>query len=267
MQNKGLIKFFVVLLALVCVYSLSFTFITNKVENEAKLFASSKVSETEENYIDKRVSVEDRYLDSISADPVFLGIDYATAKERELNKGLDLKGGINVILQVSVKDILKTLSNNSKHPAFLMALDNTDSLEVNSSLGYLELFFQEFDKIPDAQYASADIFATRENSGQIDIDMPNEAAKTVIRNNVDDLMTAAFDVIRKRIDKFGVTQPNIQRLGKSGRILVELPGAKDVARVQRLLQSTAKLEFWHVYQAGNIAPFLQQADQYLAELN
>ncbi len=264
MQNKGLITVFAILFGLVSLYQLSFTFIANKVEDDAKAYATSKFDETQP---DERALAESNYLDSIASETQFLGIDYKTAKEKELNKGLDLKGGINVILQVSVKDILKGLANNTKDPAFNQALADADELQKDSQKTYAESFFEAFEALPgDNQLASADIFFNKSLEGQVESTMTNDEVRPVITRKIDESIASAFEVLRKRIDKFGVTQPNLQRLGNSGRILVELPGAKDVERVKKLLQSTAQLEFWEVIKEEEISSFIIQADQKVSEL-
>lgn len=264
MQNRGLITVFAILFGLVSIYQLSFTFISSKVESEAKEFAQSKYSENEP---DLREAAEARYLDSVGVSPVFLGIDYNTAKDKELNKGLDLKGGINVILEVSVKDILRGLANHSKDPAFNQALENATELQKASQDTYLESFFKAFEALPgENTLASPDVFFNKNLEESITPLMTNAEVKPIIERKIDESITSAFEVLRKRIDKFGVTQPNIQRLGKSARILVELPGAKDVSRVKKLLQSTAQLEFWDVYKFEEVASFLQAADNRAGEI-
>ncbi len=265
MQNKGLVRVFAILFGLVCVYQLSYTYLTYTKEKEAEAYAEQKYPETLDNYSKFRETAERAYLDSIGKEEIFAGITYNFAKNKELNKGLDLKGGINVILQISVKDILKGLSNNSKDPSFNQALLATDEVQKNSQNTYIEDFFTEFEKISDAKLASPDIFANKTLSDDITYDMTNDLVRPVLRRKIDESVTSAFEVLRKRIDKFGVTQPNIQRLGESGRILVELPGAKDVERVKSLLQSTAQLEFWDVYKAEEIFPFLFTANNLLKE--
>ncbi|PKD15907.1 preprotein translocase subunit SecD [Salegentibacter salinarum] len=266
MQNKGLIKVFAILFGLVCIYQLSFTFITNNVESEAEDFARQRISENVEDYSALRDAEEERYLDSVANNEVIAGITYTDAKDKELNKGLDLKGGINVILQISVKDILAGLANNTDDPAFNQAIAEADEAATDSQDDYIDLFFEAFNDIPDARLASPDIFANKTLSDEINFDMSNDDVETVIRRKVDESITSAFEVLRKRIDKFGVTQPNIQRLGNSGRILVELPGAKDINRVQGLLQSTAQLEFWHVYKNTELGNFLSQANNVLKDV-
>lgn len=268
MQNKGLIKVFAIVFGLVSLYQLSFTYIANSVEDEAKTFANAKFPANEP---EKRNVAEASYLDSIGTIPVVsvgpIIIDYNTAKGKELNKGLDLKGGINVILQVSVKDILKGLANNTKDAAFNQALDNAFILQKESQDTYLESFFIAFDALPGENLlASPDIFFNKNLEDDINASMTNSDVYPVIERKIDESITAAFEVLRKRIDKFGVAQPNIQRIGKSARILVELPGAKDVERVKKLLQSTAQLEFWGVYKIDELQGFLVTADSKLAEI-
>jgi len=265
MQNKGLIKLFAFLFGLVSIYQLSYTFITAKVEKDAALFATSAVSPSEEDYVAKRESVEASYLDSIGGNPILGYTSYDDAKKKELNKGLDLKGGINVTLQISVKDILKGLADNTKNPIFNKALADADVASKDSDETYIDLFFDAFDNIKgDAKLASPDIFANKTLSDEINFQMTDDEVKPIIRRKIDESVVSAFEVLRERIDGFGVTQPNIQREGKSGRILVELPGARDIARAQDLLSSTAQLEFWETYEPGNqslINFFIQANDR------
>ncbi|RTE53517.1 protein translocase subunit SecDF [Arenibacter aquaticus] len=269
MQNKGLIKLFAFLFGLVSIYQLSYTFITSKVEKEATVFAANSVSESEEDYLEKREALEAKYLDSIGNEPILGFTDYNEAKKKELNKGLDLKGGINVTLQISVKDILKGLANNSKNPVFNKALADADAASKNSDATYIDLFFEAFDNIKgDTKLASPDIFANKGLSDVINFQMTDDQVKPIIRTKIDESIVSAFEVLRERIDGFGVTQPNIQREGNSGRILVELPGARDIARAQDLLSSTAQLEFWETYKQSNpsLSNFLQAANEKLKTL-
>ena len=258
MQNKGLIKFFAILFAMVSIYQLSFTFVSSKIKGDAKSFANGNTEK------------EVKYLDSIGKEKVFnLGFTSFTfneVKDKQINKGLDLEGGINVILQISVRDVLKGLSNNSKNPVFNKSLaDATANQKGNQT--YLDAFFEAFEANSkgSVKLASPDIFANRTLQGQggIDFQMTDAQAKKVIKRKVDESVESAFGVLRKRIDKFGVTQPNIQKLGESGRILVELPGAKDIDRIKKLLQSTAQLEFWETYKADEIGNFLMAANEAL----
>ena len=258
MQNKGLIKFFAILFALVSIYQLSFTFVSSKVKNDAKSFAGGNPEK------------ELKYLDSIGKEKVFnLGFTNFTfneVKDKQINKGLDLEGGINVILQISVKDVLKGLSSNSRNPIFNKSLADA-TLNQKGNQSYLDAFFEAFESNSKGtvKLASPDIFANRtlQGEGGIDFQMTDAQAQKVIKRKVDESVESAFGVLRKRIDKFGVTQPNIQKLGESGRILVELPGAKDIDRIKKLLQSTAQLEFWETYKAEEMGNFLMAANDAL----
>jgi SecD/SecF fusion protein len=242
----------------VSIYQLSFTFVANKVKNDAKAFAAGNSDK------------EARYLDSIGKENVFnLGFtnfNFDEVSDKQINKGLDLEGGINVILQISVKDILKGLSSNSKNPVFNKSLaDATANIQGNTS--YLDKFFDAFEANSKGtvKLAAPDIFANRslQGEGGVDFQMTDSEVQKVIRRKVDESVESAFGVLRKRIDKFGVTQPNIQKLGESGQILVELPGAKDVDRIKKLLQSTAQLEFWETYKIEEMGNFLMAANETL----
>ena len=264
MHNNGLIRTFAILFVFVSIYQLSFTFIATQKEAEAKEFAISKYSEDVPDFIELRDRASTNYLDSIGGISLFGFTSYNDAKGKELNKGLDLKGGINVILQISVKDILKGLAENSKNPAFTQALSKSDALQQRSNDPYIESFFIAFEELSgEVNLANPDIFANRTLSDEITFQMTDQEVQPILRRKVDESIISAFEVLRKRIDKFGVTQPNIQRLGNSGRILVELPGAKDVDRVKNLLQSTAQLEFWETHKNNQFMNFLAQANEYL----
>ncbi|RIV46931.1 protein translocase subunit SecDF [Flagellimonas pelagia] len=269
MQNKGLIRLFAILFGLVSIYQLSYTFIASKLEKDAEAYAVSRISEAEDDYVAKREALEASYLDSIGDNTVLGFTSYEDAKKKELNKGLDLKGGINVTLQISVKDILKGLANNTKNPVFNKALADADNASKSSDQTYLELFFEAFDNIKgDTKLASPDIFANKGLSDDINFQMSDDEVKPIIRKKIDESIVSAFEVLRERIDGFGVTQPNIQREGNSGRILVELPGARDIARAQELLSSTAQLEFWETYSQNNqsLGTFLVNANERLKEI-
>ena len=261
MQNNSLIRVFGILFALVSIYQLSFTFITSNIETQADNYAKQVISDEEPNYLEKRDQTASAYLDSIGNSPLYGFTSYNDAKQKELNKGLDLKGGINVILQISIRDILIGLAENSKNPVFNKALDDADLLQKTSDEPYIESFFRAFESIKGAdKLASPEIFANRTLSDEINFEMSDQETQIIVRRKIDESIVSAFEVLRKRIDKFGVTQPNIQRLGTSGRILVELPGAKDVDRVQNLLQSTAQLEFWETYKNDKLISFLIEAN-------
>src|SRR6056300_1434143 len=264
MQNNSLIRVFGILFALVSIYQLSFTFIASNVESEAENYAAQMISEDQPNYLEARDQEVLSYLDSIGNNSIYGFTTYNDAKEKELNKGLDLKGGINVILQISIRDILKGLAENTRNVVFNKALEEANNLQKSSDEPYVESFFKAFDAVKSSEkLASPDIFGNRTLSDEINFEMSDEETQVVIRRKIDESIVSAFEVLRKRIDKFGVTQPNIQRLGTSGRILVELPGAKDVDRVQNLLQSTAQLEFWETYKNDELINFLIQANSYL----
>lgn len=256
MQSKGLIKFFAILFALVCIYQLSFTFVANKVKADAKAFAGNDLTK------------EVKYLDSIGREKVFnLGFasyTYNEVKDKQINKGLDLEGGINVILQISVKDILKGLSNNSQDPVFNKALaDATANQKGNQT--YLDAFFEAFEAESKGKVklSSPDIFFNKNFDTEITGKTSENEVKAILRRKVNESTLSAFEVLRKRIDKFGVTQPNIQQLGETGRILVELPGAKDVDRIKKLLQSTAQLEFWEAYKFEEVAQYIGSVNEAL----
>ena len=266
MQNKGLIKLFAILFGIVSLYQLSFTALTNSVENDAEEFSILK-ADGDATLLNKYERI---YLDSVANDSTILGrFTYNDIKDKSLNLGLDLKGGINAILQVSVRDILVGLSNNSKNPVFNEALDNATAAQKNSDNTYTALFFEAFAKASagkDIQLSDPSIFGNKSLSGKINFKNTNAEVEPVIEEEIDASISTAFQVLRSRIDKFGVTQPNIQRIGKSGRILIELPGAKDIDRIEKLITGTAKLQFWEAYANSDIQNFLIEADAKTAEL-
>lgn len=267
MQNKGLIKLFAILFGLVSLYQLSFTWFTGGVENKAKIYSESKSDDGREI-----ARLERAYLDSVANYPVidlgFVQFSYNEIKDKQLNLGLDLKGGINAILQVSVKDILIGLSNDSKNPVFNEALAKADLAQKSSDDTYLNLFFNEFKKLSDGKVKLSDpsIFGNKSLREKINFKLTDEEVKPIIEAEISGSINTAFEVLRSRIDKFGVTQPNIQRIGNSGRILIELPGAKDIDRVKKLLQSTAELEFWEVYSNRETANFFFAANSFVENL-
>ena len=267
MQNKGLIKLFAILFGLVSLYQLSFTWFTNGVEDKAQAYADARTDVGSE-----RARLERQYLDSVANIPVidlgFADFSYNDIKDKELNLGLDLKGGINAILQVSVKDILVGLSNESKNPVFNEALNNAVEAQKSRDDTFLELFFEEFENASQGsvQLSDPSIFGNKSLREKINFSMTDEEVQPVIEAEVTGSVNTAFEVLRSRIDKFGVTQPNIQRIGNSGRILIELPGAKDIDRVEKLLQSTAELQFWEVYSNQETANFFFQANSVVQDL-
>jgi len=249
MQNRGLIKFFAIIFALVCVYQLSFTFVASGIEKDAKAYAKGDSKK------------ELAYLDSIGKVEVYpvLGYTFNEVRQKQLNKGLDLEGGINVILQISVKDVLKGLANDSKNAAFNKALADA-KINQQGNQDYIDAFFVEANNA-NINLAAADIFGNRNLEAEIKNGMTNKQVEPIVKKKVQESVESAFNVLRKRIDQFGVTQPNIQMLGNSGRILVELPGAKDVDRIKNLLQGTAQLEFWETYKLDEVSGFVMAADE------
>jgi SecD/SecF fusion protein len=269
MQNKGLITLFAIVFSLVCVYQLSFTWVAKNVEKEAVIYAESNAVKGDTNELDK---LEKSYLDSIANVPVFnLGFTdftYNEVKEKEINLGLDLKGGINATLEVSVRDILKGLSNESKNPIFNEALINASKAQKNSDKDYLQLFYEAFEAASKGTVKLSDpsIFGNMSLKDKINFKMNDNEVKPVLKEEVKGSINTAFEVLRNRIDRFGVTQPNIQRIGESGRILIELPGARDIDRVKKLLQSTAELQFWEVFTNQEMAQFFISANTTLSQI-
>ena len=267
MQNKGLINTFAILFGLVSLYSISFSFSTNKVEKKAFEYANTIVTDGNGKEVAR---VERQYLDSVANDTnLYFGLyTYNDIKEKSINLGLDLKGGINAILQVSVKDILKGLSNDSKNEVFNQALSAASEAQKTETKTFIDIFFDKFSELSNgtAKLGDPDIFGNKSLQEKINFNMTDEEVMPLIAEEVSNSIGTAFRVLRTRIDKFGVTQPNIQRIGKSGRILIELPGAKDIHRVQKLLQSTAELQFWEVYTNQDVSQFFVSANTKVQEL-
>ncbi len=270
MQNKGLIRLFAILFGLVSLYQLSFTYFAGNVEDAAKVYAKGKVTGNDGKAL---ANFEKKYLDSVGNTKIinlgFAEYSYNDIKDKEMNLGLDLKGGINAVLQVSVKDILIGLSNETKNQIFNQALTAADEAQKNSTDTYLNLFFLEFEKLSNGTVKLSDpsIFGTKTLADKgINFSKTNAEVKPIIQGEIDNSINTAFEVLRSRIDKFGVTQPNIQRVGNSGRIQIELPGAKDIDRVKRLLESTAKLQFWEVFSNTEVQNFFFTANTKITEL-
>ena len=270
MQNKGLIRLFAILFGLVSLYQLSFSFFTSKVENEAKEYAKSRGDLDNGRELAK---LEKKYLDSINnLEVINLGVSqftYNDIKDKEMNLGLDLKGGINAILQVSVKEVLISLSNDSKSLVFRQALKAADEAQKNNTDNYLDLFFREFEIAAGTsgiQLSDPEIFGTKALREKINFNKTNEEVKEELQKEINSSINTAFEVLRSRIDKFGVTQPNIQRIGNSGRIQIELPGAKDIDRVTKLVTSKAELQFWEVFSNAEIQNYLFSANSVVTEM-
>ncbi len=269
MQNKGLIKLFAILFGLVSLYQLSFTFLANKVEDDAVAYAKNTATETDNAR--QKANYERKYLDSVAnKDIIDLGIaqySYNDVKDKEMNLGLDLKGGINAILQVSVKEVLKSLSNESKNEAFNNALAAADLRLKESNANYLDLFFEEFEKIAGTtKLSDPSIFGTKSLSEKITFDEANATVKETLQEEINGSIVTTLEVLRSRIDKFGVSSPKIQRIGNSGRIQIELPGAKDIDRVTKLITSKAELQFWEVHTNAEVQNFFFAANAKVAEM-
>ena len=258
MQNRGAIKAIAIILAIACAYQLSFTFVARNIEKKAARYAEGFPVELQQER-------QQSYLDSIKSQKVFLGFTYKQVKEREINLGLDLKGGMNVMLEISVEDVVRALSNDSQDPIFNAALSQARSEQKNSAEDFITLFSRAYADL-SGNAPLALIFNTQELREKITPTSTNEQVIRVLREEAESAIDNSFNVLRSRIDRFGVTQPNIQRIGASGRILVELPGVKEPERVRKLLQGTASLEFWLTYNNTEIFPMLEQANAVVKEL-
>ena len=255
MQNKGFVKVFAILLTLVCVFYLSFSFVTRHYNNKAKEYAKGDLK------------LEQDYLDSLSNEKVWFGNwTLKQCREMEISLGLDLKGGMNVILEVSVPDVIKALADNKTDEAFNQALATAAKQAISSQDDVITLFVREYHRIaPDARLS--ELFATQQLKDKVNQKTPDAEVEKVLRSEVKAAVDNSYNVLRTRIDRFGVVQPNIQSLeDKMGRIMVELPGIKEPERVRKLLQGSANLEFWETYNAKDVAPYLQAADNKLRSI-
>ncbi|HBC78722.1 MAG TPA: protein translocase subunit SecD, partial [Bacteroidales bacterium] len=258
MQNKAVITILAIALALVCIYQLSFTGATYKVRKDAREYAKGDLVK------------QNKYTDSIASLPKekwsYLGYTFKEVQKKEMNLGLDLKGGMNVILEVSVEDILKALSNYNTDKNFIQALTRAKAqYQTQSGSDYLNLFGRAFGEIdPNAKLAA--IFGTVELRDRINFNSSNQEVLKVLDTEVESAIANAFNILRTRIDRFGVVQPNITQLSTRGRILIELPGQEDPKRVRELLQGTANLEFWETYENGEVISYLIQANNELRDI-
>ncbi len=255
MQGKGLIKFIAIALTIGCLYSLSFTWVANRVEKNAREYAQGNKDK------------ERAYLDSMATQPVynlgFAKFNYQYVKEREIPLGLDLAGGMNVTMEISLTDLVKNLSNNNKDPKFNKALSNAESLMKTSQKDFISLFADEYERLaPGSKLAT--IFATRENSSSLKASASNSEVVAFLKSQASSAVDRSFNVLRTRIDKFGVTSPNIQLQQGTNRILIELPGISDAERVRKLLQGSAQLEFWETFDNSEIFPLLDNINKILA---
>ena len=284
MQNRGAIKFFAIAFAIVCLFQLSFTYFTFRVEKRAENYATDQITtDLAKTLADGNELLEGYYFDSISksrenyyldsmANKVVYNIlvrdyTYKECKEREINLGLDLKGGMNVTLEVKVGDIIKALAGRNKdNPIFVEALQLTYQKQKDSQEDFVTLFGEAFTEAdPNAKLAS--VFNTVELKDRVSFNSTNEEVMQVIRDESDGAIDRAFNILNTRINRFGVAQPNIQRVGTSGRILIELPGIKDPTRVRKLLQGTAKLEFWETYEYPELYQYFADANKQLRGLD
>ena len=279
MQSKGWIRLVAILLAIASIWQLSFTAVTSIQEKKAEKFAekaavaaqnSASFAQIPENdqayYLDSIRKEQNRvFIDSISSKKVFLWNTYKECKAKEINLGLDLKGGMNVMLQVQLQDLVKAIAGNSANPEFQKALALAKERSVNSREDYITLFANAWKEVANGQ-TLAQIFGTYEMKDKITPASTDAEVISVIREEAESAVANSFNVLRSRIDRFGVTQPSIQKLGNSGRILVELPGVKEPERVRKLLQGTASLEFWETYTNQEISGYLAEANAKLAEI-
>ena len=277
MQSKGAIKFVAILLAIACIWQLSFSLVTSSQEKKAESYAQNAVEAFKQSseyanvpdvdkafYLDSLAKNENRrYIDSISSEKVYFGYTYKDVKAKEINLGLDLKGGMNVMLQVQLEDLVSALAGENKTPEFTKAISLAKERSVNSPDDFITLFAQAWKEVSNGQRL-AQVFGTYDLASRIGPQSSDEDVLKVIRENAESAVANSYNVLRNRIDRFGVTQPSIQQLGNTGRILVELPGVKEPERVRKLLQGTASLEFWPTFDNADIAPYLQEADAALA---
>ena len=277
MQSKGAIKFVAILLAIACIWQLSFSLVTSIQEKKAESYAQNAVEAFKQSseyanvpdvdkafYLDSLAKNENRrYIDSISSEKVYFGYTYKDVKAKEINLGLDLKGGMNVMLQVQLEDLVSALAGENKTPEFTKAISLAKERSVNSPDDFITLFAQAWKEVSNGQRL-AQVFGTYDLASRIGPQSSDEEVLKVIRENAESAVANSYNVLRNRIDRFGVTQPSIQQLGNTGRILVELPGVKEPERVRKLLQGTASLEFWPTFDNADIAPYLQEADAALA---
>ena len=278
MQSKGAIRFVAICLILACLWQLSFTLVTSICTKKANAAADKAVAEMQKSaafaeipdvdkayYLDSIRKIEARrYTDSISTEKIYFGYTFKSVQNQEINLGLDLKGGMNVMLQVQLEDLVKALAGNNSSPEFQKAVALAKERSVNSKLDFISLFAEAWKEVGGGQRL-AQIFGTYEMRDRIKPESTDEQVISVIRAESESAVANSFNVLRNRIDRFGVTQPSIQKLGNTGRILVELPGVKEPERVRKLLQGTASLEFWTTFASQEIAPYLEEANAMLAQ--
>lgn len=278
MQNKGFIRVVAICFVLACFWQLSFSLVSSIYAGKAEKAADKVVERVKESaafaqvpdvdkafYLDSIRKIESRrYTDSISSKVIYFGNTYKQVQNKEINLGLDLKGGMNVMLQVQLEDLVKALAGDNRTPEFEKAVALAKQRSVNSQSDFITLFGEAWKEVGGGQRLSS-IFGTIDMAGRINPETSDEQVLTVLKEESESAVSNSFNVLRNRIDRFGVTQPSIQKLGNTGRILVELPGVKEPERVRKLLQGTASLEFWTTYYASEIAPYLEEANAVLAQ--
>ena len=278
MQNKGFIRVVAICFILACFWQLSFSLVSSIYAGKADKAADKVVERVKESaafaqvpdvdkafYLDSIRKIESRrYTDSISSKVIYFGNTYKQVQNKEINLGLDLKGGMNVMLQVQLEDLVKALAGDNRTPEFEKAVALAKQRSVNSQSDFITLFGEAWKEVGGGQRLSS-IFGTIDMAGRINPETSDEQVLTVLKEESESAVSNSFNVLRNRIDRFGVTQPSIHKLGNTGRILVELPGVKEPERVRKLLQGTASLEFWTTYYASEIAPYLEEANAVLAQ--
>ena len=279
MQSKGAIRIVAILLALACLWQLAFTAVSSRQEKKADKYAAkaveaymqtpefNKIAEGDRAFVlDSLTKDRNRwYIDSITDQKVYLGYTYKQVKEKEINLGLDLKGGMNVMLQVQLEDLVKALAADNNTPEFDSAIQLARERSLNSRSDFITLFADAWKEVSGGQRL-AQVFGTYEMRDRIKPESTDDQVISIIREDAESAISNSFNVLRNRIDRFGVTQPSIQKIGNSGRILVELPGVKEPERVRKLLQGTASLEFWTTYDNQEVAQYLVEANSLLAQL-
>ena len=283
MQSKGAIRFVAILLALACIWQLMFTVVTKIHENKAVKYAENaaeafmaspayeKIPDVDKAYVLDSIKKDQNrwYLDSISSQKVYFGYTFDDVREKEINLGLDLKGGMNVMLQVQVEDVVQALAENNTDPAYVKAFETALQRSQTSGTDFITLFNEAWEENSNGQRLS-NIFIGLDRKNKTEnkkLESTDAEIISLIRKEAESAIANSFEVLRNRVDRFGVTQPNIQKVGNTGRILVELPGVKEPERVRKLLQGTASLEFWTTYETSEIFQYMTEANSLVAQLN
>ena len=283
MQSKGAIRFVAILLVLACIWQLMFTVVTKIYENKAVKYADAaaeafmasaayeKIPDVDKAYVLDSIKKDQNrwYLDSISSQKVYFGYTFDDVREKEINLGLDLKGGMNVMLQVQLEDVVQALAENNTDPAYVKAFDTALERSKTSGTDFITLFQEAWEENANGQRLS-NIFIGLDRKNKTEnkkLESTDAEIISLIRTEAESAIANSFEVLRNRVDRFGVTQPNIQKVGNTGRILVELPGVKEPERVRKLLQGTASLEFWTTYETSEIFQYMNEANQLVAQIN